>query len=78
MTSILNITSNIYNNTSNNSALIRSIGLTSNVLVQISNRNQTTESQTVVLDFMKLVDLVLENSLDTLVTAQKNFNSSNK
>ena len=57
---------------------LNSINLASVLLLGFSNRNISEESEDVVISLMSLVDIVLDQPLDTLRNSQNSKNSSSK
>ena len=50
----------------------------SKILLNISTRNTSSETQFLVIEFMNTINLVLNLPLDVLKASQSSYNSSNK
>ena len=81
MSNLITNVGDIFNTTNLSVASTESaaiIGKAADVLSKISNRNTTKESQEVVVNYMNIIDLILNLSLDSLKFAQENSSSSTK
>ncbi len=75
---MFNKASYIINNTTNDTILIDSISLVSELQYRIATRNTTTESEQLVSEYLDLSDTVSNVSAQILNSSQSNSNSSNK